>query len=558
MILIIPKKYQENIPVSIKSKFKKSRENWKQKAITRGKDLLYQRKENHRIKKERDRYKKQARQAYRQLEKERLKKAPAVCDKEKLLYISLSLFLDARIGFRAVSRVIAVLADYLGVKKAPCPQTIINWVTRLSLARIQNCAGLPGSQISGNRFSNGLIFMIDISIGLGVGKILAVLALDAKHHEFNESAPGLKNVTCIAVSVAASWTGETIADFLQKVIAATGRPAAYLKDGGTDLAKAVRLLVERGLTGISIDDISHAVANILKHEYQKHPMFETFISACSSCSKNLKQTILACLTPPKVSTKARFMNLHRLVHWAGQLLKHSPQGRASKGSILSRLRSAIGQIPECKPFIKRFLRDANPLLESQKILKNNGLSYVSYRQCLKLVKAIPPRSRVRTNFMNWMKEQITVAESLGLEHTGMPISSDNIESLFAVSKQHGCAEVKDANRIALRIPAMCGELTRKEVQMVLSISVKEQQKIEVSLPSLARQRREILPTPGCLDKIIDEEKKNLELLPGSKNRLKNLIKYNITDGYNELSGPLIDLQKTSPLLPRSNIANALA
>jgi len=545
--------------VSIKSKFKKSRENWKKKAVTRGKDLLYQRKENHRIKKERDQYKKQARQACKQLEKERLKKAPAVCDKEKLLYISLSLFLDARIGFRAVSRVIAVLADYLGVKKAPCPQTIINWVTRLSIARIQNCAGLSGSQISDNCFSNGLIFMIDISIGLGVGKILAVLALDAKHHAFNESAPGLKNVTCIAVSVAASWTGETIADFLQKVIAATGRPAAYLKDGGTDLAKAVRLLAERGLAGVSIDDISHAVANILKHEYQEHPMFETFISACGSCSKKLKQTILACLAPPKISTKARFMNLHRLVQWAGQLLKHSPKGRASKGSILSKLRLAIGQIPECKPFINRFLRDVNPLLESQKILKNNGLSYDSYRQCLKLVETIPPRSRVRTDFMNWMKEQITVAESLGLEHTGMPISSDNIESLFAVSKQHGCAEVKDVNRIALRIPAMCGELTRKEVQMVLGISVKEQQKIETSLPSLTRQRREILPNPGFLDKIVDdEEKKNLELLPGSKKRSKNLIKYNITDGYNELSGPLIDLQKKSSLRPRSNVANALA
>ncbi len=545
--------------MSIKSKLKKRRENRKEKAIIRGKDLLYQRKENHRLKKERDRYKKQARQACKQLEKERLEKASAVCDKEKLIYISLLLFLDARIGFQAVSRVIAVLADYLGVKKAPCPQTIINWVTRLSIARIQNCAGLSGSRISSNRVSNDFIFMIDISIGLGVGKILAVLALDAKHHEFNEGAPGLKNVTCMAVSVAASWTGETIADFLQKVIAATGRPAAYLKDGGTDLAKAVRLLAERGLTGISIDDISHAVADILKHEYQEHPMFEAFISACGSCYKKLKQTILACLAPPKVSTKARFMNLHRLVQWAGQLLKHSPKGRASKGSILSKLRSAIGQIPECKPFINRFLRDAKPLLGSQKILKNNGLSYDSYRQCLNLVEAIPPRSRVRTDFINWMKKQITVAQSLGLEHTGMPISSDNVESLFAVSKQHGCAEVKDANRIALRIPAMCGELTKKEAQMVPGISVKEQQKIEASLPSLTRQRREILPTPGCLDKIIDDEKKeNLELLPGSKKRLKNLIKYNITVSYNELSGPPIDLQKTTSLLPRSNISSALA
>jgi hypothetical protein len=427
--------------------------------------------------------------------------------------------LVARVAFRSISRVLAVLGDYLGVTKAPCTQTIINWVTRLSIARMQNCTVPVGSQISGNRFSNGLIFMIDASIGLGNGKILAVLALDAKHHAFNQSAPGLENVTCIAVSVAASWTGELIADFLQKIIAVTGRPAAYLKDGGTDLAKAVRLLARRGLADLSIDDISHAVANILKHEYKKHPMFETFISACGSCSKKLKQSILASLVPPKVSTKARFMNLNRLVKWADQLLKHSPKSRASKDSILSKLRTSIGQIPECKAFINRFLRDVNPLLESQKILKNEGLNQDSYRQCLKLMETIPPRSAVRIRFTNWMEKQILIAEKLGLKRTGMPISSDTIESLFAVSKQHGCGEIKDANRIALRIPALCGKLTRKKAQMVLDISVKEQQKIETTLPSLTKQRREILPNPGCLDKmIVDEAKKNLELLPGSKKR----------------------------------------
>jgi hypothetical protein len=253
------------------------------------------------------------------------------------------------------------------------------------------------------------------------------------------------------------------------------------------------------------------------------------------------------------------MNLHRLVQWAGQLLKHSPKGRASKGSILSKLRSAIGRIPECKAFINRFLRDVNPLLESQKILKNKGLSHDSYRQCLQLMKTIPPRSAVRTGFTNWMEKQITIAESLGLEHIGMPISSDNIESLFGVSKQHGCGKLKDANRIALRIPAMCGTLTRRDAQRVLGISVKEQREIETSLPSLSKQRREVLPNPGCLDKIIDdEEKKNLELLPGSKKRSKNLLKLNITNGYEEVTGPLIDLQKTTSLLPRSNISNELA
>jgi len=33
---------------------------------------------------------------------------------------------------------------------------------------------------------------------------------------------------------------------LKQVIAVTGQPCAYLKDGGADLAKAVRLLNEEG------------------------------------------------------------------------------------------------------------------------------------------------------------------------------------------------------------------------------------------------------------------------------------------------------------------------
>lgn len=544
--------------MSIKSKLNASRNKWKEKAITRGKKLLYHCKYNSRIKKERDRYKKEAKEAREQLEKEHRKNASVDCNKEKRVYLALSLFLVARISFRAVSRVLAVLSDYLGLTKAPCPQTIINWVTRLSMARIQNPMLPTGFQIGSEPSCNGLIFMLDASIGLGSGKILAVLALDAKHHAFNESAPNLQNVTCVAVSVAASWTGETIANFLQKVIAVTGKPAAYLKDGGTDLAKAVVLLAGRKMASLSIGDISHAIANLLKHEYQNHPMFETFLSACGKASKNLKQSILACLAPPKVSTKARFMNLHRLVNWADQLLRHSPKGRAQKDSILSKLRAAFGQMPECKAFISRFLRDAKPLLESQKILKNEGLNQVSYRQCLELVEKMPPRSPVRTGFENWMDKQMTVAKKLDLDQIGMPISSDTIESLFGVSKQHGCAEIQDANRIALRIPAMCGELTSREAQMVLDISVKEQREIEAPLASLTKQRRDILPNPGSLDEVVSAEaKKNLELLPGPKKRSKNIINLNITDHYKKTTGPLMDVQKQTALSPKLKISNAL-
>lgn len=191
-----------------------------------------------------------------------------------------------------------------------------------------------------------------------------------------------------------------------------GRPVGFIKDGGSDLAKAVRVLCERGFPSHSIDDISHVIANLLKHEYGNHPLFNTFVSACGKASQKLKQTILACLAPPKVSTKARFMNLHRLVLWADRLLKHSPVGRAAKGSLIAKLRASFDQLPACKVFISRFLRDAAPLLECQKILKVKGLSSKTSKECEALIEVIPPSSPVRIGFKKWSKKHLKIAETL--------------------------------------------------------------------------------------------------------------------------------------------------
>jgi len=99
----------------------------------------------------------------------------------------------------------------------------------------------------------------------------------------------------------------------------------------------------------------------------------------------------------------------------------------------------------------------------------------------------------------------------------MPISSDCIESLFGVAKRHGSGQIKDANRIAQRIPTLCGKFTRQDAENVLKISVKEEQEVIGSMPSLIRERREVLTQGACLEKItFDDAKQNLELIISSK------------------------------------------
>ena len=217
---------------------------------------------------------------------------------------------------------------------------------------------LRGLPLEAAPFTNGLIWIIDISIGLGCGKILTVLAVDAHHHQLESGAPTLHHVRCIGVAVAASWNGDTIADFLKRLIAVMGRPAAYLKDGGSDLHRAAALLEEQDIGSPCIDDVSHAAANMLKRIYQHHPAFERFLSACGQVSGKLKQTLLACLAPPTVRTKARFMNVHRLLTWAERVLELSPPGGAKSGcdqrSLVTftpplELAAALGAIAKTRP-----------------------------------------------------------------------------------------------------------------------------------------------------------------------------------------------------------------
>src|SRR5437773_11430630 len=501
------------------SKVKHSRNQWKHKATQRGDRDRYQRKHIARITAERDRATqalKEAQARLRQLESPR--QELVALPKVDLVWLALQLFLVARIGFRAVSRVLSLLAWALGIKKAPYTQTSINWVIRLAIVRIDSARMLRGLPLPQAPFSNGLIWLIDLSIGLGTGKILAVLAVDAHHHHRTPSALSLDRVHCIGVSVADSWTGDTIAALLGRLIAVMGRPAAYLKDGGGDLHKAVALLDEQGLASPCIDDISHAVAGMLKRSYQDHPTFATFLSACGRVSAKLKHTILACLAPPNVRTNARFLNVHRLFTWADRVLKLSPAGGAKSGSTLAKLRACLDQLPACKALIKRFRGDAAGLLACQKILKTQGLSHDTLAQYKPLIDTMPSPA-LRLEFHAYLVFELETAKTLGLDHIGLPISSDAIESLFGVAKHHGVGETQDAARIALHLPALCGLPTREEAEQVLQVSVARPHEVTAQFTSLTKQRREVLCHPERLESLsLPQGSPDVERIPRPKNR----------------------------------------
>lgn len=500
--------------MSDKWKLKQSKENWKNKAITRGAEIRDARKEISRFKKERDAWKQKALEYKNNFEQ----KAMPQFTKVDIIFLAISLVLSARLGFRAVARVLKVMGPYLKIDKTPCAQTVSNWLLRFTIVKmranyeetVQNCL---------KKFTDGWVWIFDLSIAWGRGKILSVLALDLKHYLNNKRAPKLSDFVCLGVSVAASWTGDKIADFLTKIINNVGgSPSAVLKDGGTDLKRSVELLKQSGTILVTIDDLSHKIATFFKHEYEKDPSLQLFLSVSGKVSKKFKQTILASLAPPKISVSARFMNLHRLVQWAQQLLQHSKPGGAKKESMLSKLRMNIDQLPTCRSFIKKFLSDAIPMLDCQKILKSEGLSEISFKKCLNIVNTATISTSIRNAFILWGKEHLESANELKILPTGLPISSDALESLFGVGKRLGAGQVKDANRIAARLPTFCGAFSRDDAEKVSKISLAEQKAAFDDQHSLLRQRRRVLSKPGSLETLAQVKKqKNLELIVSSPN-----------------------------------------
>ena len=101
-----------------------SRLNWKLKAINYSKSNRYFRKENRRLRKDRDRHKHELRKSNaeiqrlnKQIQKMTLPANQSVhLEKEGVVFLTLQLFLEANISFRAVNRVLTIFSMYLIIR----------------------------------------------------------------------------------------------------------------------------------------------------------------------------------------------------------------------------------------------------------------------------------------------------------------------------------------------------------------------------------------------------------------------------------------------------------
>lgn len=315
------------------------------------------------------------------------------------------------------------------------------------------------------------IAILDHSIDIGTKKAFVVLRILIDTLAQKGKAIQLSDCECISVSVSEAVTGKSVALELEKIFQKAGQPSAVLQDCDSTLKKGMHLYCgKKGSQIPVIEDIGHVVASSLKAEFKDSEDYKSFSDMINKGANKLRQTNLAYLVPPKLRTKGRFMSISKLARWAESILPiMSVKGRAKKGSLLEKLRTALPGFLKMKNFIKNFSNTTIITAELMELLKNKGLDKKTFKKSLELIEQLPSSSKVRRRLEFWLKRHFSIQSKL--TPSPLLVSSDIIETLFGKFKHvMERSSQADMNRTVLLIPALCGDINNEEVTEIFNVT----------------------------------------------------------------------------------------
>ena len=445
----------------IDKRLAQSRDRWKKKAVKRGTKMREMAKAIKRIARRNEKREQALKKRISELEAEleaikstsavQATKGPQCQDDVRTL--CLLMVLIGVIPFRAVPRCLAIC--HPTTAWIPHFTSVINWAFRLGLAKMQSVKAINQPWIA----------IVDMSIDVAVQKALVVLRLPLQALAERGSAVTLEDCEVVGLEVDSTWDGERVAEALARTFAVAGQPLAILKDGGTDLARGVRLYSSEKARRIpTLDDIGHVAANALKAMYKEHKGFKKFLSEITPCARAMRQTVIACLTPPKIRTKGRFMSISKLAQWAEKImpLRGGP-GRVEEGTVAHYVRRYLSGIGRHQAFIKSFSKHCLVCRDFIQIAKNQGINRASYQKMKRHLNRLEEGSYLRVTLEQWLSKHMRIHCMLSIEQTPLAVSSDIIESLLGKFKVVLARNPKaEFAKNILLIPTLCGKTPERE------------------------------------------------------------------------------------------------
>jgi len=337
--------------------------------------------------------------------------------------------------------------------------------------------------------------IIDASIKWGDRKLLVVLRVPTHIMNGRSKALELKDVEVVGLYVKKIINGEIISELLQPLFSELGNPIQILSDGGSDIAKGVRLLLESStFNGFQALDIGHFCANLLKKKYLNSSQFKKFISFTAHIGAKLRQTAAAWMAPNKLRVKGRFQGISDFAKWAQKAFEYCDKHLSSCDDATKELiQKNFKGYRFLLHFAKSFSQDTQIINQVLQLIKNEGLSQNTFDQSLSILSELPVDSSIRQGIETYLWNHLELFRQHQISDA--LISSDIIECLFGKIKYLiDKSPTKDFNKLVLLLPALVGELTEEDIsraQKTIKIKdIKEWEEQNIGDTILKQKRRE--------------------------------------------------------------------
>jgi len=165
------------------------------------------------------------------------------------------------------------------------------------------------------------MWIIDHTMMVGERKCLIILAIRQSAWNAKDRVLSHEDVDIIDLQPVTESTGEVVYRQMEAATVKTGVPRAICSDDGRDLHRGIALFREAHPATVWMYDVKHKTAILLKHDLENDASWQEFVGQVNRFKQRVSVTPLACLLPPQLRGKARYMSVDVLVDWAE---KHLP------------------------------------------------------------------------------------------------------------------------------------------------------------------------------------------------------------------------------------------
>lgn len=280
-------------------------------------------------------------------------------------------------------------------------------------------------------------FLADHAIEIGKHRFLGIIGVRLS----NLPPPGeclqLSDMTPIALLPVESSTQEVVHQQLETVVLETGvQPRSILSDEGSDLSGGIDRFCEAHPETTRYRDLPHLAARLLKKRLEKNERWQAFIKSATLTKFATVQTELAFLVPPRLRSKARYMNLASMLRWAKKVLTvlDDPSLVAPASCSAERLNAKFSWLRDYRAEVQQWSGWLTIIDATLDIVRRDGYCASTSGQVKQVLDELPKTAEAEL----LKQELITIVDtesSKAKQSERMPGSTEILESSFGKLKE---------------------------------------------------------------------------------------------------------------------------